>query len=125
MTAQPAEQGRPRMREVFRFGFFGWNISAAERIVEGREPDVVRVADVAPMLWLVYVKEDHAATVDLSKPLIVAPVPELGTLVIDGWHRIWKARKAGVETLPAVLLTPDEEHRVRMYGGDKGPGHYR
>ncbi|WP_433426237.1 hypothetical protein ACQP1V_43070 (plasmid) [Microtetraspora malaysiensis] len=123
MTAQPAERA-PRMREVFRFGFYAWNINLAEDIVQGREPDHIRVDEAGP-LFFVRIDEAYAATVDLTKPLILAPFADCGNLVIDGWHRIWKARRDGVETLPAHLLTPEEEYRVRIYGGDKGQGYYR
>ncbi|MFG3438394.1 hypothetical protein ACGF0J_14215 [Nonomuraea sp. NPDC047897] len=123
-TPQPAEQA-PRTHEVFHFGPYAWNITAAERIVEGREPDYIRVGKVAALLWLVHVNEDYAATVDLAKPLILAPFADVGNIPIDGWHRIWKARREGVETLPAHALTADEEHIVRTHGGDKGPGYYR
>ncbi|MGI5281727.1 hypothetical protein ACQEVF_59300 [Nonomuraea polychroma] len=123
MSTQPTEQP-PRMREVFHFGPYAWNINLAEDIVQGRGPDYVRADETGP-LFLVHINEDYAATVDLTKPLIVAPIPDAGNLVIDGWHRIWKARKTGVETLPAHLLAPEEEYRVRIHGGDKGPGYYR
>lgn len=113
------------MGEKFRFGEYAWNISAAERIIEGREPDYIQVEKAAALLWLVYINEEHAATVDLSKPLILAPFAGTGNIPIDGWHRIWRARQEGIETLPAHALTDDEEYRVRMYGGDKGDGYYR
>ncbi|UBU16614.1 hypothetical protein [Nonomuraea gerenzanensis] len=124
MTAQQSELAR-RPREVFRFGFYAWNITAALRIVEGREPDRVNVKEAATLLWLIYVNESHAATVDLAQPVLLAPFAGAGHIPIDGWHRIWKARREGVETLPALALTPEEEFRVRMHGGDKGPGYYR
>lgn len=76
------------------------------------------------MLFLVHINEAHAATVDLTKPLIAAPIEDAGYLVIDGWHRVWKARNLGVETLPVHYLTAEEERLIRLYGGDKGPGCY-
>ncbi|MFD8529473.1 hypothetical protein ACFV0L_18835 [Streptosporangium canum] len=122
MTTQSAEPA-PRMREVFHFGPYAWNITAAERVVEGREPDCITVERAAALLFLVYIDEAHAATVDLTKPLILAPFADTGNIPIDGWHRIWKAQREGVETLPACALTPEEEYRVRIHGGDK-EGYY-
>lgn len=47
---------------------------------------------------------------DLSKPLIMARMrPEFFRL-IDGNHRVAKARRLGVTELPAYYLTP-EQHR--------------
>lgn len=37
MTAQPVERA-PRMREVFHFGSYAWDITLAEGIVQGRDP---------------------------------------------------------------------------------------
>ncbi|MFG1965718.1 hypothetical protein [Nonomuraea sp. NPDC049028] len=124
MTAQPSKP-TPRTREVFHLGPYAWNVTAAMRIVEGREPDCIQVEKAAALLWLVYIDKAHAATVDLTQPLILAPFADAGNIPIDGWHRLWKARREGIETLPALALTPDEEFRVRMHGDDKGPGYYR
>ncbi|MCP2359799.1 hypothetical protein HD597_006819 [Nonomuraea thailandensis] len=117
--------GQQRVRETFRLGFYAWNVTAAMRIVEGREPDCIQVERAAALLWLVYVNKAHAATVDLTRPLILVPFEGTGNIPIDGWHRIWKARREGIETLPALALTSEEEFRVRMHGGDKGPGYLR
>lgn len=121
MTAQPAE----RTREVFRFGTYAWDVTLAEEITQGRDTLTINPED-AGSLFLIHINEAHAATVDLTKPVIVAPIPGAdGNLIIDGWHRVWKARITGVTSLPAVLLTPDEEHQVRLHGGGKGPSYYR
>lgn len=58
-------------------------------------------------------------TTDLSVPIIVAPIaPESGqdngSIVIDGWHRIYRARREGRDTLPALLLTPETERTARI-----------
>ncbi|MGI5292702.1 hypothetical protein ACQEVF_56655 [Nonomuraea polychroma] len=42
----------------------------------------------------------------------------IGSIPIDGWHRIYRAATERLDTLPAVLLTADEERRVRIHGGD-------
>lgn len=56
------------------------------------------------------VNPEHAATVDLSRPLLVAHMTDrsgavVSPMVIDGWHRIWRARKENRAELPAYLLT--------------------
>ncbi|MFD0659700.1 hypothetical protein [Thermocatellispora tengchongensis] len=83
------------------------------------------VAEAATWLAFVRIDKAHAATVDLTKPLIIAPIEDLGHMPIDGFHRIWKARREGIETLTARLLTSEEEYQIRIHGGDKSPGYYR
>jgi hypothetical protein len=61
---------------------------------------------------------DHAATVDLSYPVMVlesrnemdgAPVR-----VIDGWHRIYRAAQLGIAELPAIVIAPEDEALIRI-----------
>ena len=114
-------------RDIFTFGAYRWNITAAEQLLAGRPVEhYAPVKKAAALLFMVYIDEAHAATVDLAKPLIIAPVNNVGHIVIDGWHRIYKAHNEGIETLPAHVLTAEEEHQIRSYGGDKGqPFYYR
>ncbi|MFC4118535.1 hypothetical protein [Nonomuraea zeae] len=71
---------------------------------------------------LIRIDPDHAATVDLTKPLLVVPLPCAlppgNRLVIDGWHRIHRALDLRMEKLPAILLDPADERRCRLRGGD-------
>ena len=61
----------------------------------------------------------HAATVDLTTPIVVARLlsaagDDLGAMVIDGWHRIYRARAEGLTHLPAHVLTADTERAARI-----------
>jgi hypothetical protein len=48
---------------------------------------------------------------NLFKPLLY--IPSFGAiLVIDGWHRIWKAAKLGVPELTAWTLTQTEADSI-------------
>ena len=61
---------------------------------------------------------DHAATVDLSYPvMLLERGRELGGAhgrVIDGWHRIYRAAQLGIPQLPAIVITPEEEAFIRI-----------
>jgi hypothetical protein len=62
---------------------------------------------------------EHAATVDLSKPplvvrLVSAKGEGLGTQIIDGWHRVYKARTQGLTELPMIMLPPEVELAIRV-----------
>lgn len=50
--------------------------------------------------------------VDITVPVLVAPIivddVVKSHMVIDGWHRVYKAHKQGVESLPAFVLTVKE-----------------
>ncbi len=52
-------------------------------------------------------------TVDCSIPLIFVRLPG-GKLQIDGKHRLAKAMRTGLKTLPAIILTPEESADVKV-----------
>ncbi|GAA2213302.1 hypothetical protein GCM10009850_087640 [Nonomuraea monospora] len=122
-SAGPADDSRI---ETFQLLAWKWNITAAKKATQGRTP-VARIEprDWAGMLRVIVINTEHAARVDMSEPLIVAPVPNGGMLIIDGWHRLYKALATDVEELRAVVLTAEEEHACRMHGGAKGDGYIR
>lgn len=53
-------------------------------------------------------KESHLATVDVTKPIIVAEISPGRYNVIDGNHRMEQARRLGIEKLPAYKISPDQ-----------------
>jgi len=75
--------------------------------------------------------EAHALTRDLSKPLLFVPFKDSHQL-IDGWHRLFKAAKTGVDVLPALVLSQEDADAsliVRLapghgldWGQGQGPG---
>jgi hypothetical protein len=55
---------------------------------------------------------EHATEADLTRPLLF--IPFFGeTLLIDGWHRLYRAACLGVEELPMYLLTQEEADAIR------------
>ncbi|MBF8193339.1 hypothetical protein ITP53_48255 [Nonomuraea sp. K274] len=112
--------------EFFQMMAWRWNITAAKKITRGRMPEGrIQPREWGAMLRLISIDTAHAAQVDLSEPLIVAQVPNGGMLIIDGWHRLYKAVTTGVQELLAVALTAEEELACRMHGGEKGQGYIR
>jgi hypothetical protein len=101
--------------ERFTFGPWTWDVDAALQLVDdGRPVEQLPVESLARLLVLVFVDLEYAATVDLSRPLLLAPVPAQPGYVmpIDGMHRIARAQAEGVATLPARALTVEESERV-------------
>jgi len=101
------------------FDGFGcvWDVTAAQEIVRDRQPGYVRVADLVGYIHLGVVAVDKEYAAGLSgpyEPVIIALAPRVGNIPIDGWHKVWKAHLDGVEDLPALLLTGEEEQQVRL-----------
>ncbi|WP_395111306.1 hypothetical protein [Actinomadura sp. SCN-SB] len=104
--------------EMFVLLGWAWDIDTATRLA-ARHP--VQHADIGRLAWaraLIHIDPDHAATVDLSRPLLAVPIPDAGApLVIDGYHRIHRAVTTGIRTLPVVLLDEADERACRIRGG--------
>jgi hypothetical protein len=110
-------------RDTFTFGPYAWDVTAALAVAAllGVPERPFLVESALQLLPFVHVDRDHAAGVDLAEPLLAVPFrPVRSPLVIDGWHRIWRAHRDGVAELPCRLLTGPQEFKVRLYGGDKG-----
>ncbi|WP_026424683.1 hypothetical protein [Actinokineospora inagensis] len=75
------------------------------------------------------IDHDHAMTTDLDEPIIIAPLPPTpdgppGSVVIDGWHRVYHALHRFQETLPAYVLT-DATERAARFPLPYSPTHWR
>jgi hypothetical protein len=110
-------------KEYFRYLAYHWDVTAAKQIAR-----TLPVRHLNPRPWFtllagVALDELHIPHVDLAQPLIVVRVPGMGggLLVIDGWHRLARARSEGVNELPFVLLDGDQERQVWISGGSKSP----
>jgi hypothetical protein len=59
----------------------------------------------------------------LDIPVIVATMPAvIGPLLIDGTHRLCKARALGIAALPAWVLTQAETLTIRRTSAHPGSG---
>ncbi len=125
-TRAPASRPHPSpldesQIETFQMLAWKWDITAAKQLTQGREPTgQLDPQTWAGMLYLIRIDHAHAASVNLDEPLIAVPIPDVGWLIVDGWHRIHKALTQGVEKLPVIVLTAEEELACRIFGGEKG-----
>ncbi|MET8682207.1 hypothetical protein ABZW18_32705 [Streptomyces sp. NPDC004647] len=124
--SQPADKGQV-------FVYFGWrfDIDAAERLLNatprtGHRIEVASTArvtgidasgfpDGAVPLTRPRIDTDHAMRTDLCEPLMVATLtdPEMH-LLIDGYHRLYRAWHEKVTDLPALVLTAEETRVIRL-----------
>lgn len=106
--------------EYFQFLAFRWDVTKAQQVAR-----TVPVRRLDPQPWYrllsaIRLDEDHIPHADLERPLILVRIREAGgtALIIDGWHRLARARRDGATDLPAVLLDEDQEFEVRIFGGE-------
>jgi hypothetical protein len=106
-------------RDTFSFGQYAWDVTAAAAVAAELPVRTFEVQSALQVLPFIRVDKAHAATVDLKDPVLMVYVKELdSTLIIDGWHRVWRAWDQGVRELPCKLLTEAQEAQVRLCGAD-------
>jgi len=119
---EPSYDG-PSEHEVFSFIFRSWDVNEAWKIIQAKKRKnkiMVPIEEIKQYFGYVKVNKAYADKIDLSKiqPLIAVTLKDEDggkfALVIDGWHRIYKAMKSGVKELPAYLLTLREERQVMI-----------
>lgn len=94
--------------EMYPNGIFVFNITKmAQHIVEQGIPCEKVVVKDYPRSSNRF-NEDHLPSVDVTKPIIVAEISPGRFNVIDGNHRMEKARRLGIEQLMAFRLGPDQ-----------------
>jgi ParB/Sulfiredoxin domain len=109
-------------RETFQFLAYRWDVTRARRIAETLPVHRFNAEPWFGLLGLIRVDHDHVESADLNQPVLVVRIRELGgsPLIIDGWHRLAKARQNGVTDLPVIILDEEQEYSVRIWGGSKG-----
>ena len=102
-----------------------WNATEGRRLAEARRAEFVpvRLADVGmtPQKVLQMAPElDRKKALSLPGQALLCPilfVPHNGKhVLIDGWHRVYKAAVQGFPVLPAYLLTQAEADQIRVEG---------
>jgi len=103
-TPCPIEDGD----EMFPNGIFVFNITKmTEHITSHGIPcEEVLVKDFSR--GSSKFKEEHLTAVDVTRPLIVAEISPGRYNVIDGNHRMEKARRLGLENVMAYKLGPEQ-----------------
>ena len=117
--------------EIFQNGVFFFNVSAILKWLEHAPQPIVCVPTD---IWgsFPYKEDCHVEAADLNRPIVIAEIapdfrdfvpdfpehhwPVRGYSCIDGQHRLEKARRLGLKTLPAVILRM-EQHIPFLYEG--------
>jgi len=102
--------------ELFPNGIFVFNITKmTEYIMRSRIPcEEIQVREFR--MGSSKFKEEHLPAVDISRPIIVAEISPGRFNVIDGNHRIEKARRLGMETIMAYKLGPEQHVKFLTTG---------
>lgn len=122
----------------FNFMIWSWCVTYAQTLIEASPATAAELTEYADIttadsfLGLGERREDtvtlvgykrlnreYAATVDLTKPIIVAGIvsdkgSEEDKTVIDGWHRIYRARTENLDCLPAYILSVEASIACRV-----------
>lgn len=102
--------------EVFHFGNKSWDVKRGYQLVKQHniEPEMLPVeGGLASFLGFMRVNDDWAKTTDLSKPVLLIDTGK-GVLVIDGYHRIKKAKDEGVAELPGYILSQEMSDEIEI-----------
>lgn len=96
-----------------------WDVSEAQDIVKDRPvTGMMFPSELDSLGKNVTIDEEYAmAHSDLNEPVIavlIAVGESKDYFVIDGWHRIFKARQLGVNHLPVYILNEVESERVTL-----------
>lgn len=100
--------------EIYPNGIFEFNITKMLDYIQ-KNPDSFPVEQVAVKDFykeLSVINESHVDSVDVSKPVILAEIAPGRFNLIDGNHRMEKARRLGIETVFAYRL--DVEQHIRF-----------
>jgi hypothetical protein len=99
--------------EIFRNGIFEFNVTKMlEWIRDNRDAVVLDEAIVSDFPQeFSSTDEAHMDSVQLDRPVILAEISPGGYNVIDGNHRLEKARRMDVTRLPAFRLDPEQHIR--------------
>ena len=54
------------------------------------------------------INEEYVQSVDVNKPVILAEIAPSRYNLIDGNHRVEKARRKGIKTLPCYKISVDQ-----------------
>lgn len=94
--------------ELYPNGIFNFNITKMAEYIQNQDITCEEVFVRDYSRGSSKFKEDHLDTVDVAKPVIVAEISPGRYNVIDGNHRMEKARRLGIEKIKAYKLNPEQ-----------------
>jgi hypothetical protein len=104
-TPCPAHDGD----ELFPNGFFVFNVTAILAFLENN-PEAVPLTEVAVAEFCrenYHLDPAEVAAFDLTRPVVLAEIAPGRYNLIDGQHRMEKARRLGIDTMMAYKLTAE------------------
>ena len=96
--------------ELFPNGIFEFNITKMLEYIQ-KKPDSIALEEVAVSDFFEgfsSINEAHMDSVEISRPVILAEISPRRYNLIDGNHRMEKARRMGIKSLPAYKLNVDQ-----------------
>ena len=91
--------------ELFRNGFFVFNITKMNEYIQKHSEDIIfEEITVSDFSSSSTVNESHIDSVEIARPVILAEIAPGRYNVIDGNHRMEKARRMGIKNVPAYRL---------------------
>ncbi|MBC8377294.1 MAG: ParB N-terminal domain-containing protein [FCB group bacterium] len=99
--------------EIFPNGIFRFNITKIHEFIH-ENPDHVTLTTVAVKDYAreySSLDDSHIDSVDISQPVVLAEISPGRYNLIDGHHRMEKARRMGVNILPSYRLSVDQHLR--------------
>ena len=106
--------------EVFRYGGHSFDIEEADKIVAKKKPTKM-MPHPGWILPFIHIDKEYAEKLtdaDLERPVIFAPLwsrsgDALGNILIDGYHRVYKAlHSTPPKEVNVVILTKPETKRI-------------
>ena len=94
--------------ELYRNGIFVFNITKMVEYVQKNNLACEEVVVKDFSRGSSKINEEHVASVDVSKPIIVAEIAPGRLNVLDGNHRIEKARRLRMVRISAHRLSPEQ-----------------
>jgi len=96
--------------ELFPNGIFEFNITKMLEYIQ-KKPDGIAIEEVAVSDFFEgfsSINESHMDSVEISQPVIVAEISPGQYNLIDGNHRMEKARRAGLKSILAYRLNVEQ-----------------
>jgi len=104
--------------ELYPNGIFVFNISKMAEYIQRNSIDCEEVLVKDFSRGSSKFNEEHLPSVDVAKPVIIAEISPGRYNVIDGNHRMEKARRLGLKKMPAYKVTP--EQHIQFLTTEKG-----
>lgn len=110
------------MRQKYHFatdnGILIWDVTSILEDIE-QHPDSYTIQTLSTALLADHndarVSHTRAMASDLAKPLVVAELSKDHLLLIDGNHRLYKARTLGLENIPCYYLSQRQQQHFIVH----------